>query len=118
VAWRWPLQRGRIAHEAATMAAATRSDIVAALGPVDELTIAEIIGMGATCEELAEASAWIANDEALMNLGRPLAHGRVSRLVEIMAALREAEMGSRRQTGDGPNSTLTTTMPSMKKCHQ
>jgi hypothetical protein len=78
------------------MAAATWSDIVAALGvaalgPVDELTVALDYRCGRAFEELAEASAWIANDEALMNLGRPLAQGRVSRLVEIMAALREAE---------------------------
>lgn len=65
------------------MAVATRMNIIAALGPVDELVIVEIIGMGATCEELAEAKAWITNDEATR---------RVSGLVEIIAALREAEL--------------------------
>jgi hypothetical protein len=64
---------------------------MAALGPVDDLVVAEIIGMGATPDELAEATAWIANDEALMNIGQPLAKGRVSRLVEIIAAAHEAE---------------------------
>ncbi len=73
------------------MATATRSDIIAMLGPVDDLVVAEIIGMRATVEELAEASSWIANDEALMNIGQPLAKGRVSRLVETIAALKEAE---------------------------
>ena len=76
----------------ALMTAATRDDVVTMLGPVDVLAAAEIIGMGATVEELAEASAWVANDEALMNIGRPLARGRVSRLVEIIAALKEAEL--------------------------
>jgi hypothetical protein len=71
--------------------AATREDVIAKLGPVDDLAVAEIIGMGATVEELAEAAAWIANDEALMNIGQPLARGRVSRLVEIIAALKEVE---------------------------
>lgn len=75
------------------MAAATRTDIIAALGPIDGLVIAEILGTGATREELAEASAWIANDEALLNLGEPLTRGRVSRLVEIIAALKEAKLG-------------------------
>jgi hypothetical protein len=70
---------------------ATRKDIIAALGPVDDLVITEIIGMSATVEELAEATGWIANDEALMNIGKPLARGRVSRLVEIIAALKEME---------------------------
>lgn len=74
------------------MSAVTRTDIVAALGPVDELVIAEIIGLGATCDELAEATAWISNDEVLMNRGQPLARGRVSRLVEIIAALKETEL--------------------------
>ena len=73
------------------MSAATRQDILAALGPVDDLLIAEIVGMGATVEELAEANAWIANDEALMNIGQPLARGRVSRLVEIIATLKESD---------------------------
>lgn len=69
----------------------TRKDIIAMLGPVDDLTIAEIIGMGATVEELTEAANWVVNDEALMNIGEPLPRGRVSRLVEIIAALKEAE---------------------------
>jgi hypothetical protein len=73
------------------VSAATRQDILAALGPVDDLLIAEIVGMGATVEELAEANAWIANDEALMNIGQPLARGRVSRLVEIIATLKESD---------------------------
>jgi len=72
-------------------ARATRDDIIEMLGPVDALVIAEIIGMGATVDELTEATSWIANDEALMNIGQPLARGRVARLVEIVAALKEAE---------------------------
>jgi hypothetical protein len=63
----------------------TRDDVVAALGEADELVIADIIGIGATAEELAEAQAWLANNEPLMNRGTPLATGRVGRLVEILA---------------------------------
>jgi hypothetical protein len=73
------------------MTVVTPKDIMAAVGPVDDLVVAEIIGMGATADELAEASAWIANDEAMMNMGQPLAKGRVSRLLEILAAAKEAE---------------------------
>lgn len=40
---------------------------------------------------MAEASAGVADDQPLMNIGRPLASGRASRLVEIMASLKEAE---------------------------
>lgn len=39
------------------MSVVERADIVAALGPVDDLTVAEIIASGATREDLAEACA-------------------------------------------------------------
>jgi hypothetical protein len=69
----------------------TRGDITKAVGPVDDVTIAEIIGTGATVEELAEAQAWIANDEPLMNAGRPLATGRVRELIDILTELEQSE---------------------------
>ena len=65
----------------------TRDDLMKALGRADDVTIAEIIGTGATVDELAEAQAWIANDEPLLNAGRPLATGRVRELVDILAEL-------------------------------
>jgi hypothetical protein len=69
----------------------TRADVVAALGRVDDLAMAEIIATGATRQELAEALAWLANDEPLVNSGRALASGRTGRLVEILAAKQEDE---------------------------
>jgi hypothetical protein len=75
------------------MNAVTRSDVVAVLGPVDDLLAAEIVASGATVEELAEAKAWLANDEPLMNSGRPLAAGRVGRLVEVLRRLEDEEPG-------------------------
>jgi hypothetical protein len=39
-----------------------------------------------TPQELAEAQAWVANDEALINTGRPLPTGRVGQLIEIIRA--------------------------------
>lgn len=53
------------------MAELTRDDVVAALGRVDDVTMAEIIASGATRQELVEAHAWVANDEPLVNAGRP-----------------------------------------------
>jgi len=41
----------------------TREDVIKAVGGVDDVTIAEIIGTGATADELAEAQAWIVNDD-------------------------------------------------------
>lgn len=75
-----------------------RDDVLAALGPVDDLIVAEVIATGASAEELAEAQAWLTNDEALVNAGRPLASGRVGRLVEILARVEE-------ELGDAPGQT-------------
>ena len=69
----------------------TRDDVTKAIGRVDDVTIAEIIGTGATADELAEAQAWIANDEPLINAGKPLPSGRVGELVEILTELEPDE---------------------------
>lgn len=69
----------------------TRDDVIKAVGRADDVTIAEIIGTAATTDELAEAQAWIANDEPLMNAGKPLASGRVRELIDILAELEPEE---------------------------
>jgi hypothetical protein len=68
-----------------------RDDVIKAVGPADDVTIAEVIGTGATVDELAEAQAWIANDEPLINAGRPLPSGRVGELIEILSELEPEE---------------------------
>ena len=73
------------------MSTLTRKDVIAMLGELNDDVIAEIIANGATLEELAEAHAWLANDEPLMNAGRPLPGGRVARVVDIIAAIGEEE---------------------------
>jgi hypothetical protein len=73
------------------MAALNRDDVIAILGPVDDFVVAEIIGMGATAGELAEARNWTANDEPPMNAGKPLAEGRVVRLIELIRDLEKEE---------------------------
>jgi len=65
----------------------TRNDVIRAIGAVDDVTIAQIIATDATVDELAEAQAWLANDEPLFNSGRPPATGRVRELVDIFAEL-------------------------------
>jgi hypothetical protein len=69
--------------------ALSREQLIKALGDVDDAVVAEILAMSATDEELAQAQAWITNDEALINSGRPLVSGRVSRLVEILTSVEE-----------------------------
>ena len=65
----------------------TQEDVIKAIGRVDDVTIGQIIGINATVDELAEALAWMANDEPMMNSGRRLATGRARELVDILAEL-------------------------------
>ena len=69
----------------------TQEDVIKAIGRVDDVTIAQIIGINASVDELAEAQAWLANDEPMMNSGRPLATGRVRELVDILVELEPDE---------------------------
>jgi hypothetical protein len=69
----------------------TRDNVIKAVGEVDDVTIAEIIGTGATAKELAEAQAWIANEDALLDAGKPPPTGRVCELIDILAELETVE---------------------------
>src|SRR3981081_678194 len=69
----------------------TREDVTKAVGRVDDVTIAEIIGTGATADELAEAQAWLLNDGPLVNPGKPLASVRVRVLIDSLAELEPSE---------------------------
>jgi hypothetical protein len=69
----------------------TRDDAIKAVGAADDVVIAQIIGTGATIDELAEAQAWVANDEPLMNAGKPLPSGRIGELVDILSELQASE---------------------------
>jgi hypothetical protein len=69
----------------------TRDDVIKAVGEVDDVTIAEIIGTGATAEELAEAQAWIANADALLDGGKPPPTGRVRELIDILTEIESEE---------------------------
>jgi hypothetical protein len=69
----------------------TREDVAKVVSGADDVTIAQIIGTGATVDELAEAQAWLANDEPMLNVGRPLATGRVRELVDILSELDPSE---------------------------
>jgi hypothetical protein len=64
----------------------TRAEVIALLGRTDDEVLTDILKMGASRSELAEARAWIENDEAMMTAGRPIPSGRVARLVEILQA--------------------------------
>ncbi|MGR8965029.1 hypothetical protein ACU8MP_29790 (plasmid) [Rhizobium leguminosarum] len=63
----------------------TSKDVIAILGPADETLVAEVIATGATQAELAEAFAWVNNDEAMLGEGRRLPTGRVAALVDLLS---------------------------------
>jgi hypothetical protein len=67
----------------------TREEATALLGPTDDATLAEILELGLTRAELAEARAWIDNDEAMVGEGRGIPTGHVARVIEI---LKESEL--------------------------
>lgn len=69
----------------------TRQDIVATVGPVDDLVVADIMKVDATPADLAQAQAWLVNEEALLNDGRPLPTGPVGDLIEILRAHEPAD---------------------------
>ena len=50
----------------------------------------DILATGASAEELAQAQAWIANEEARLT-GSPLPSGRVAGLVELLIILDEVD---------------------------
>lgn len=71
--------------------ALTRDEVMSVVGHVDETLITEIIGTGATLGELNQAWAWVNNDEALINEGRPLPSGRTGELVELLGSQDDEE---------------------------
>jgi hypothetical protein len=73
------------------MTSLTRADVEAVLGPIEDSLAADILKVGADRDELLEAYAWVSNDEAMMNAGRPLASGRVGQLIEILEAADEID---------------------------
>jgi hypothetical protein len=83
----------------------TRDDVIKAVGAVDDVTIAQIIGINATADELAEAQAWIVNDDLLLNAGRPLATGRIRELVDILAELEPDDDDYEAGNSTGPSIT-------------
>jgi len=80
-----------------------REDITKAMSGVDDITIARIIGTGATVDELAEAQAWLANDEPMINDLRPLAHGRVRELIDILSEFVDEDEEDTPTPANAPN---------------
>ncbi|MFN7025712.1 MAG: hypothetical protein ACK4QP_14585 [Pseudorhizobium sp.] len=69
----------------------TRDEIRQVLGPVEDHFAAEIAETGADVHELAQAWAWVNNDEALINEGRPLPDSHVAQLIALLQDDEEEE---------------------------
>jgi hypothetical protein len=74
------------------MTTLNRDAVTKVLGPVDEALAAELIATGASAEELFQAYAWRANEEALANEQRGFPSARVGELVEILEAAEADEL--------------------------
>jgi hypothetical protein len=80
-----------LAEEVVMTDSVTRAEAAAMLGAADEQTLVDVIATGATKAEVAEAVAWVANDEAMLNEGRPLPTGRVLQVLAILTQHEEEE---------------------------
>ncbi|MDL2401943.1 hypothetical protein [Rhizobium mayense] len=69
----------------------TAKDIISVLGPIDKALMADVSATGATLGELAEAWAWVNNDEALIGEGRTLPTGKVAELVDMLSPREDDE---------------------------
>ncbi|GJE35421.1 hypothetical protein [Methylobacterium oxalidis] len=69
----------------------TRAEAAAVLGDVDEKVLVDVIAAGATKAEVAEAFAWVTNDEAMLNEGRAMPGGRTAQVIAILEAQLESE---------------------------
>jgi hypothetical protein len=64
----------------------TRDAVQGAVGPaIDDSVVLEIIGTGASLEELQEALAWLSADDAMTRSEHHQPHGAVAVLCEILS---------------------------------
>ena len=68
----------------------TSDAVRAILGPIEDSFVAEILALGATREELAEALAWTIGGDAPIAAGRQHPSGRVAQLVSILNSVEES----------------------------
>ena len=78
------------------MSELTRDDVLAAVHPIDDATIAEIIATGVNHDELVQACHFYAKDR-LARTPSPVPLGRVGRVVSILeraeAEVKDSRLG-------------------------
>jgi hypothetical protein len=73
-----------MAMKPASNVAATSGEIREILGPVDESVITEVQALGASCDEIREAVAWLGSDDYLHRKLKHTAQGAVAQLIELL----------------------------------
>src|SRR4051812_41070769 len=71
------------------MSELSRDDVISQLGPLGDITVAEVIATGITLEELKVAREEIAKDESGSNSEIWLPHGPVGRVIDIVERVRD-----------------------------
>jgi hypothetical protein len=71
------------------MAELSRDEVIAILGPLSDVVVAEIIGTGISKNELVAARARVITDRKNHDPGLPLEPGHFAKVVEILERLRE-----------------------------
>ncbi|QEX20138.1 hypothetical protein FRZ61_00520 [Hypericibacter adhaerens] len=61
-------------------------DIREIVGEIDDQRVTEILALEPTAAELAEAAAWLSDDDAQRHEAAALPAGRVAQICEILAA--------------------------------
>ena len=70
------------------MAELSRDEVVAIVGSIGDVAIAEIIGTGITEEELSAAHSRVMRDQTRHNPGEPIDPGHIAQAVQILERLR------------------------------
>ena len=70
------------------MAELSRDEVVAIVGSIGDVAIAEIIGTGITKEELSAAHDRVVRDRTAHNAGEPIDPGHIAQTVQILERLR------------------------------
>jgi hypothetical protein len=71
------------------MSELSRDEVVAILGPLSDVVVAEVIATGITKDELVAARARVVRDRKTHDPGPPLEPGRFAKVVEILERLHE-----------------------------
>jgi hypothetical protein len=66
------------------MSILTHEEVLATIGPLDDVAVAEIIGTGVTGAELIEAQAWVNAHEAADDRHRVCPPGHIAQVIEIL----------------------------------